>query len=61
MIVVCAFIGPRLKNGFYPLLGVLIFGMMVNRPLALCTFCLGMWAAVTLATVIAKAIGFEWD
>lgn len=61
MTLVSAIIGPRLQSGLYPLLGVLIFGLMVNRPLATCTLCLGAWAGVTLATVVARALGVEWE
>lgn len=61
MTIISALIGPRLsfQNGIYPLLGVLIFGLMVNRPLAVCTICLGAWSSFFLGLVMSRALGLK--
>lgn len=59
MTLISSFIGPRLSSGFYPLLGVLIFGLMVNKPLTICTVALGAWDAFFLVIVVAKALGLR--
>jgi hypothetical protein len=59
MTLLSAFIGPRLSCGFYPPLGVLIFGLMVNKPLTICTAALGGWACFFLFVVVTKALGLR--
>jgi hypothetical protein len=59
MTLVSTFIGPRLTGGVYPSFGVLILGLMVNKPLAVCTIALGMWASFFLALVMTKALGIR--
>lgn len=59
MTLISAFIGPRLSSGFYLPLGVLIFGLMINKPLTICTAALGVWACFFLFVVVAKALGLR--
>jgi hypothetical protein len=59
MTIVSAFIGPRLSNGMHSLMGVLIFGLMMNKPLGVCTIGLGAWASFFLGLVMTKALGIR--
>ncbi|CAN6650769.1 hypothetical protein TRVA0_024S01882 [Trichomonascus vanleenenianus] len=59
MTVLSAAIGPRVCNGTIPVLGVYIFGLMVNRALTISTIALGGWASFYLGVVMTKALGMQ--
>ncbi|ODQ64465.1 hypothetical protein NADFUDRAFT_52104 [Nadsonia fulvescens var. elongata DSM 6958] len=60
LIITSSYFGPLHTNGFYSILGVLILGMMINRPLTVCSVCLGAWSWVVLIGIVTDAMGIKY-